>query len=91
MLLFCLESTSLEWRAKTGLVRYTIPVAVPGGQGTDRLAVGIISPQTDAVLVRLDYTKDANRFLKLSIVSTLHTLYQHSKTCTGFFPAARNE
>jgi hypothetical protein len=72
-ILLPLESTSLEWRAKTGLVRFTIPLAVSGGHmtTTDRLALGIITPQTDAVLVRLDYAKDINRFLELSIVSTL--------------------
>jgi hypothetical protein len=65
---FFLESTSLEWRPKTGLVRYTAP-ASNGGQGVDRLALGLITPQVDAVLLRLDYTKEPTRFLELSIVS----------------------
>ncbi len=69
---FSLESTSLEWRPKTGLVRYTAP-ATNGGQGADRLALGLITPQVDAVLLRLDYTKEPTRFLELSIVSQQNT------------------
>jgi hypothetical protein len=69
---FSLESTSLEWRPKTGLVRYTAP-ASNGGQGVDRLALGLITPQVDAVLLRLDYTKEPTRFLELSIVSQQNT------------------
>jgi hypothetical protein len=71
---FSLESTSLEWRPKTGLVRYTAP-AGNGGQGADRLALGLITPQVDAVLLRLDYTKEPTRFLELSIVSQQNTVH----------------
>jgi hypothetical protein len=55
-------------------------LAVFGGQTADRLALGIITPQTDAVLVRLDYAKDINRFLELSIVSTLFPTLIKTKT-----------
>jgi hypothetical protein len=71
-ILFSLESTSLEWRPKTGLVRYTAQ-ASNGGQGVDRLALGLITPQVDALLLRLDYTKEPTRFLELSIVSQQNT------------------
>ncbi len=74
---FSLESTSLEWRPKTGLVRYTAPASNggQGGQGVDRLALGLITPQVDAVLLRLDYTKEPTRFLELFIVSQQNTTF----------------
>ena len=46
------ESVSLEWGGKTGLAKYHLPPERNPDTDQDSLALGIISPQEEAVVVR---------------------------------------
>ena len=65
-----LESTAVEWMTKTGLVKYHYPPNQNIGTQQDRLSLGLITPKSDAVMLRVD-SASSNHFLELQIVSTL--------------------
>ena len=62
-----LESTSLEWLARTGLVKYHFPPKSNPDTESDILSLGIITPQADAVVARID-SSSSNDYLELEIV-----------------------
>ena len=61
------ESTSLEWLARTGLVKYHFPPKSNPDTESDVLSLGIITPQADAVVARVD-SSSSNDYMELEIV-----------------------
>jgi len=61
------ESTSLEWLAKTGLVKYHFPPKSNPDTESDILSLGIITPQADAVVARVD-SSSSNDYMELEII-----------------------
>ena len=63
------EATAYEWRSKTGLIKYHFhPTSSPDTE-RDSLALGLITPVTEAVLLRID-SATSNDYLELEIVSS---------------------
>ena len=62
-----LESISLEWLARTGLVKYHFPPKSNPDTESDVLSLGIITPQADAVVARID-SSSSNDYMELEIV-----------------------
>ena len=61
------ESTAYEWKGKTGLIKYRIHSSNPDTE-TDSLALGLITPSSQAVLLRID-SSSSNDYLEVEIVS----------------------
>ena len=61
------ESTAYEWKGKTGLIKYRIHSTNPDTE-RDSLALGLITPSTQAVLLRID-SSSSNDYLEVEIVS----------------------
>ena len=61
------ESTAYEWKGKTGLVKYRFHSSSPDTE-RDSLAVGLITPSSQAVILRID-SSSSNDYLEVEIVS----------------------
>ena len=67
---FISESTALEWLGKTGLVKFSFPPKTSIDTETDKLSLGLITPRSQAVILRAD-SLSSNDYLELEIVSIL--------------------
>ena len=61
------ESTAYEWKGKTGLIKYRLHSSNPDTE-RDSLALGLITPSAQAVLLRID-SSSSNDYLEVEIVS----------------------